>query len=285
MKSEGVRSRTAGVVLAAVCVGLLTAVGCPGPAAQPTKLPAPLPPEALLQLDELSPRITKPVNRSYDKVLPESAKKAIEEADKLLARKDLAGAIDKLQRAAGFDPENPDIRRRLALAYASLPNWGKALENLRKVVRYRADDVHVQVLLGRIAAARRQHDRAIEYFRTALACSDAADSHPQTAVALIRLGELLRGKGYLTASLQCFDRLRNAIDAHGRQLLSDPQMREVVLRPERIMRIQGDLLLRLRRPDEAVELLRGAYRRDETCLLYTSPSPRDLSTSRMPSSA
>ena len=24
---------------------------------------------------------------------------------------------------------------------------------------------------------------------------------------------------------------------------------------------------------------------DETCLLYTSPSPRDLSTSRMPSSA
>ena len=27
----------------------------------------------------------------------------------------------------------------------------------------------------------------------------------------------------------------------------------------------------------------GGY--DETCLLYTSPSPRDLSTSRMPSSA
>ena len=26
-------------------------------------------------------------------------------------------------------------------------------------------------------------------------------------------------------------------------------------------------------------------RTDETCLLYTSPSPRDLSTSRMPSSA
>ena len=25
--------------------------------------------------------------------------------------------------------------------------------------------------------------------------------------------------------------------------------------------------------------------RDESCLLYTSPSPRDLSTSRMPSSA
>ena len=29
----------------------------------------------------------------------------------------------------------------------------------------------------------------------------------------------------------------------------------------------------------------GAMELDECCLLYTSPSPRDLSTSRMPSSA
>ena len=30
---------------------------------------------------------------------------------------------------------------------------------------------------------------------------------------------------------------------------------------------------------------KGKTRRDKACLLYTSPSPRDLSTSRMPSSA
>ena len=29
----------------------------------------------------------------------------------------------------------------------------------------------------------------------------------------------------------------------------------------------------------------AVYRNEEGCLLYTSPSPRDLSTSRMPSSA
>ena len=36
-----------------------------------------------------------------------------------------------------------------------------------------------------------------------------------------------------------------------------------------------------------VELLEQtlAQNLDDTCLLYTSPSPRDLSTSRMPSSA
>ena len=36
-------------------------------------------------------------------------------------------------------------------------------------------------------------------------------------------------------------------------------------------------------PDQADELTKLA--RMEICLLYTSPSPRDLSTSRMPSSA
>ena len=41
--------------------------------------------------------------------------------------------------------------------------------------------------------------------------------------------------------------------------------------------------------DARVAIRRGSFASmaqwDETCLLYTSPSPRDLSTSRMPSSA
>ena len=36
---------------------------------------------------------------------------------------------------------------------------------------------------------------------------------------------------------------------------------------------------------EVLEQLKNCAERKETCLLYTSPSPRDLSTSRMPSSA
>ena len=39
--------------------------------------------------------------------------------------------------------------------------------------------------------------------------------------------------------------------------------------------------------DQLLPRVKEAFRREETdpCLLYTSPSPRDLSTSRMPSSA
>jgi len=40
-----------------------------------------------------------------------------------------------------------------------------------------------------------------------------------------------------------------------------------------------------RRRESAVTSRPGPWDRSQICLLYTSPSPRDLSTSRMPSSA
>ena len=40
-----------------------------------------------------------------------------------------------------------------------------------------------------------------------------------------------------------------------------------------------------KRSDNFSNVTKGLDRMDSYCLLYTSPSPRDLSTSRMPSSA
>ena len=56
------------------------------------------------------------------------------------------------------------------------------------------------------------------------------------------------------------------------QGLDNPQLDELL----------GDNASELR---DELELVRGASNEFDTCLLYTSPSPRDLSTSRMPSSA
>ena len=44
---------------------------------------------------------------------------------------------------------------------------------------------------------------------------------------------------------------------------------------------KGSLLV----PKSLLKKMAEAFQNGETCLLYTSPSPRDLSTSRMPSSA
>ena len=69
------------------------------------------------------------------------------------------------------------------------------------------------------------------------------------------------------------------------------EMDELEVRLERLARdAMGDTPVNLSSPDDRSVLLYSRRVKDKKtwsriCLLYTSPSPRDLSTSRMPSSA
>ena len=68
-------------------------------------------------------------------------------------------------------------------------------------------------------------------------------------------------------------------------------MFETVLSPDSVYLTQSkiDILKKLKNLDfifKPVFMAIGdIFEEDQACLLYTSPSPRDLSTSRMPSSA
>ena len=48
---------------------------------------------------------------------------------------------------------------------------------------------------------------------------------------------------------------------------------------------EGEIILKKYSPIGELAAFAGMYADSLACLLYTSPSPRDLSTSRMPSSA
>ena len=48
---------------------------------------------------------------------------------------------------------------------------------------------------------------------------------------------------------------------------------------------RGELIIVLGGDGSINEVVNGVMGRDDTCLLYTSPSPRDRQKSRMPSSA
>ena len=61
---------------------------------------------------------------------------------------------------------------------------------------------------------------------------------------------------------------------------------DLVLREDFLNLVQSEIkkLVEITRDGKSAIIL-GAPRKDKTCLLYTSPSPRDRTRSRMPSSA
>ncbi|MFB3890853.1 MAG: tetratricopeptide repeat protein [Phycisphaerae bacterium] len=247
-----------------------TAQAGPGTSAQPT--PAPLPAKALLKLDELKPPLaTRPTATSAPTTRPLSpqAAAALAEAEKCLAAKptpDTMEAIRYLERAISFDPDSVKIRRTLGLAYASIQDYGKAVNHLRYAVKAAPDDLESHLLLANVLMFQKANEDAIAAFRTALACSDARPENPLTAEALLHLGELLQKEGYYTAALECFTRLEGMIEKYGSAYTSRAALKELVLRPERLQTVRGQLLTDLRRPSEAIDPLQKAYDSNHTDL-------------------
>ena len=94
-----------------------------------------------------------------------------------------------------------------------------------------------------------------------------------------RLTELACGNGSLTAALVALSNNNFAVNLI-RQELSLPYFHEQMKLGRPLARAAMIREVELQLFGESV-----LYARSVICLLYTSPSPRDLSTSRMPSSA
>ena len=232
----------------------------------PTTKPAlkPLPAKAPIALDKLKPDISKPT-AAADSDVPPRAKKAVAKARELIDGGKYALAVPLLvERALGFAPNSAEVHRLLAEAYIQLPDAGKALVHMRKAVKLDGDSITAQVKLAQLYIAQKQKDQAIVALRTALLCSQSKADNPLTGEALFRLGRLLGEGGYWRASLDCFETLSNNIDHHGRRYASRPVLRNIVLRPQRLLASRGELLLKLRRPAEAATLLEQAFNRDRT---------------------
>lgn len=260
---------------ARVCVGLLALLsGCQGRPAELTAAPQtqpaspaeedlpPLPAKALVPFEQLQPPIARPVNPPAGDPLPPRTQQDLVEAEKLLAAKKYAAAVDVLERAAGFAPTHARIRRLLGQAYLHLPNRGKAVANLTEAVKAEPDDLETQFLLGRLAASQDQNEPAIVHLRTALKCSQALPEDPRTAEVLLTVSLLLDSQGYWTAAGEGYALLAERIRRHGGEYASRPALREWVLRPERLLVRQGSALLMLRKYEQAAQLLESAYRRD-----------------------
>jgi len=228
----------------------------------PSTAPA-LPKEALIGLDKLSPAVAKPTSRPASE-LGEQAKPLVEDAEKNLAKKQYASALDKLDRAVGFEPNNPRILKDLGMAYLGVVNYGKAMENLKAAAAANGDDLELQLLLGQIQEANNKPADAIVSYRTALLTSNAKPEDPRAAEALARLGDLLARQGHWTASLQAYDRLSDWINKYSASYVGRPMVEKLVLRPERIGVERARMMLRLGRPAEALTVLEQAREADRS---------------------
>lgn len=231
-----------------------------------TTAPAPLSAKALLPLDQIQPPVLAPQGKPADAPVAERAKDQYDTAKGLYENRKYPAAASALEKAIGYDPKSPAIHRLLGLTYAAMGDLAKAGPHLTAAVASDGDDMQVQTLLGQIDGATGRGEEAISHFRAALLCSDLDEAAPQFGQLLMGLGFLLQQQGYLTASLQIYDRLADAVDQHGDTYLKDARMKELVQAPESLLLRRGELLIGLRRYPEAAETLDAAYRQNKSML-------------------
>jgi len=253
-------------LLSVLCLGGCQPTKGPGGLGGPDYPPRPapvLPVEALQGLDELRPPIELQAGPPPVPLSPE-VRRRLSRAEAFISRGQYAQAIDLLEPALATAPTQPLLHKALGLAYAKLSNRPKALAHLQVAARGAGDDLRVQILLGQLHRQAGNEAQAITALRSALKCSEATDENPLTGTALLGLAELLERRGYLTAAGECYRRLFELIDRHGRRYAARPELRPLVVRPEPLRRRWGAILMRLGRPAQAVEVLRAAHQCDRT---------------------
>ena len=243
------------LVLSLVLMGVCCAAGAYGQA-------TPVVAKAKLSLADLTPAVAKPANKAYPRELHSSASKAMKEASVLRKSGDASGAAEKLQRALGFDPENPQVHKLLGLTCVAIPNHGRAMNHLRKAEVYLGDDVGLQLILGRLGMLQKQTNVAMLHFRRALLCSNAKPNSPQASEARMRLAMLLEILGYYQAGLECVEQLQKDIYAHSKLFSGSKILSGLVEKPELLLTWRGRLLQKAGRPKEAAVLLRRAHKRN-----------------------
>ncbi|MEI7837831.1 MAG: tetratricopeptide repeat protein, partial [Planctomycetota bacterium] len=220
--------------------------------------------QALEPLADLKPPIVRPANAPGANFLGDQVRKNVEDAEAKIKLRQYAEALPGLQQAIRFEPKNPRIHRALGLAYSGMGSTGKAREHLTVAIEQGPDDLTAQLVLGRLAAAEHKADQAITFLRTALACTQATPEEPRAAEALMLLGRMLEDQGRYQGALDCYERFAAWADQHGREYVSRPLLKPLVLDAERLMTIRGGVLFALRRYDQAISLLDGAHRRNRS---------------------
>lgn len=218
------------------------------------------PARAFLPLENIEPKVELPEpDEKDDRPLPPQAVKHYMAGRDLYKRWMNAEAIAELEQALRYDPGSFECHLLLGKAAARSGNIGQARNHLREAARLRPDDATCQYLLGALALDSKDEDEAMRRFRLALKCSNAEPDRAETAMAQLRLGEVLLKKGYISAALELIQAFEDAVaDTSGRLWKNSDLLRSARTRRAMPALLIGQGSLLLRRYDQAADAFRRA---------------------------
>ena len=99
---------------------------------------------------------------------PRWAEAHLEMGEILADASDWDAAREAFEKAIRLQPDNPEARGNLVIAFASMGRVGEAVAALEGLAHHRPHDLEVQLLLGTLYRRAHRHDDAVRAFRRAV---------------------------------------------------------------------------------------------------------------------
>ena len=215
--------------------------------------------------------------------------KHLDAANLYAKQNDFSKAIEQLHKMLEIDPQCIEAHIQLGILHSKIGNLDDALQSYTQVVKLRPDSYSAHYNLGVILARRGLFEKAETEYRHAIQL-DANQPLPH-----YQLGFVLTQQGKYEEALPKFKKaVALAPNASAHYQLANTYFRlgnrdegERQLKKYRDIQAQQyfDKAEQSFKSGNVQEAIKSYQRALDTCLLYTSPSPRDGLLSRMPSSA
>jgi tetratricopeptide (TPR) repeat protein len=181
-----------------------------------------------------------------------------------------AAALARLAEEARVADLSPQLV--VALSRALVVSGGDSLPLLRKAQARHPGDFGLNFALGWLLGNAKQWDKAVGYFRVALALRPDAVVHNNLGVALLEQGQLDEAVGHLEEAIRIDPTFAMAYHSLGNALQAQRRFDEAIGRYEQVIRLEpklaqahnnlGAVLTRQGRWDEAIGHYREALRLD-----------------------
>jgi len=167
-------------------------------------------------------------------------------------------AVDELHIGLAGDPNSSVLYELLSEACFALGSDTTAIAASAKAIELNSNSLTGYYMLANIKLDQRQYPQAASLLKRALACPQATESNPTTAVLHLQLAAALTEMGYLTAATQAYHEtwrllLQQRIYAQANIIVA-----QLVGRMHIPLLALADLQLTMGHIDSAVELLRQA---------------------------